>query len=116
MSFLNLDNIIIVLLLAIIVFGVLVMQKKKDCSENFKKCICSSEQGGRSQQCQDNIEVNNLYVTGKLTENSELKSKGWTSVSPGDIDFPVSNGCGWSNAPPKDNSRWQAWDFTDFGN
>lgn len=90
----------------------LVMCCNRDDKESFKQCICS-QRDVRGRNCQDVTEVNNLYVTGKLTENSDLKSRGWTTISPGDIQFPPSNGCGWSNSATK---GWQTWDFTDFGN
>ena len=78
----------------------------------FRKCICSSDQGGREQNCQDIVTVNNLYVTNQLTEFSKLPDKGWSQTSPGDINFPKSEGCNWPDKPGKD---WTAWDFTDFG-
>ncbi len=110
------EILIIILLLGVIVLGVLIVTKKKNCnSENFKRCICTQREGGRQQVCQDIVDVNNKYVTGELTENSDLQSKGWSKVSPGDIDFPASTGCSFSN-PPAIDPKWQAWDFTDFGN
>jgi hypothetical protein len=96
--------------IAIIVIIVLVARKKH--KEPFKKCICSSDQGGRERECQDTVEVNNLYVTNKLTEFSNLPNHGWTKVSPGDPDFPISQGCSW---PDNSTKGWKSWDFTDFG-
>jgi hypothetical protein len=88
--------------------------KKKKC-ENFKKCVCSGEDGGRKRNCQDIVDVNNLYVTGELTENSQFQNKGWSTSSPGDVDFPPSSGCDWSDSEPTEK-KWGKWDFTDFGN
>ena len=115
---LDIANVTIIVSLGIIlVLSVLIIRKLNQCkTENFKKCVCSSREG-RDENCQDTVIVNNNYVTGKLTENTNLPQRGWTTVSPGDINFPVSNGCGWSdNQTKSDGNKWQSWDFTDFGN
>jgi hypothetical protein len=97
----------------IIILSVTVSRQfKKEC---FKQCICQSGGSGRERACQDVTTVNNLYVTGQLTETSKLPDKDWTTVSPGDVNFPVSCGCDWTNRQnPK--PEWKAWDYTDFGN
>lgn len=103
-------------LVAVTILVILLSRKKKSRSgsskEGFRKCICSEGQGGREQDCQDTVVVNNLYVTNKLTEFSKLPDKGWSTVSPGDVDFPKPQGCNWTGSPGKD---WVKWDFTDFG-
>jgi hypothetical protein len=106
---------VIVSLLVIASLATMVGNNSK---EGFRKCICSSAGSGREQDCQDTVDVNNLYVEGKLTESSQLPDKGWSTVSPGDLAFPPSQGCSWSTAPPPESvpHQWQAWDFTDFGN
>lgn len=104
---------VVISLAVIVVLAVLLSRKK--CKEDFRKCICSSEQGGRERNCQDTDTVNNLYVTNKLTEFSELKNQGWSTISPGDVDFPHSQGCNWCDHSSSEKG-WKAWDFTDFGN
>ena len=101
---------IVVSLVVIIMLIVLLAHKKN--KEGFKKCICSSEQGGRERECQDTVKVNNLYVENKLTEFTQLPDRGWSKVSPGDVNFPLSEGCSWPNSS---SNGWQKWDFTDFG-
>lgn len=81
--------------------------------ENYRKCICTDNQGGRGRTCQDTVTVNNDYVTNKWTEFSELPSKGWSRSSPGDAIWPVSSGCSWPNEVTSD--KWTFWDFTQFG-
>ena len=101
----------------IIVLSILLSRKKKKCkciSEGFRKCICSSRQGGRERECQDTETVNNLYVENKLTEFSKLPDKDWEAVSPGDIEFPISQGCNWPNSTSS-GKAWPRWDFTEFG-
>jgi len=98
---------IAVALVAVIVLVVVLSKKKK--KEGFRKCICSEGQGGREENCQDTVTVNNLYVTNKLTEFSKLPDQDWTKVSPGDVNFPQSEGCA------KHAKGWVGWDFTDFG-
>lgn len=102
---------ILLSLSTIVVLAILLSRKKKS-NENFRKCICSERQGGRERNCQDDVVVNNMYVTGKLTEFSKLKSPGWDRVSPGDSSFPLSAGCTWPNSS---NGKQQFWDYTEFG-
>lgn len=104
-------GIVIIVSLSLIVITILLL-KKKHKKENFRKCICSERQGGRERECQDDVEVNNLYVTGKLTEFSDLKAPGWDRVSPGDVQFPLSQGCTWPNCS---NGKDKFWDYTNFG-
>jgi hypothetical protein len=104
--------------IAVMIALAVLLHKKKKC-ENYRKCICSDGQGGRERNCQDTATVNKLYVNGELTESSSFKDKGWSDVSPGDVNFPLSQGCGWSNSVASDmnqGSGWASWDFTDFGN
>lgn len=108
----NTNSFALILLLAILLMISSIFMMKKN-RENFRKCICSEDQGGRERECQDTVVVNNLYVTGELTESSKLKSHGWSKVSPGDVDFPLSSGCDWPNA--NTGKGWTSWDFTDFG-
>ena len=98
-----------ILVLSGLLLGLILGKKHK---EGFRKCICSSRQGGRERECQDDVDVNNLYVEGKLTEFSEFKSPGWDRVSPGDTMFPLSQGCTWPNCS---NGKNQFWDYTEFG-
>lgn len=103
------------ILVSLIIIGILsyvVANQYK--SENFRQCVCQSAGSGRERACQDTTEVNNLYVTGQLTETSKLPDRGWSTVSPGDMNFPVSNGCAWMDYSKQ--PEWQKWDFTDFGN
>ena len=107
--------------IAVMITLAVLLHKKKKC-ENYRKCICSDGQGGRERNCQDTATVNKLYVNGELTESSAFKDKGWSHVSPGDVNFPLSQGCGWSNSvvpqvsDGNQGSGWASWDFTDFGN
>jgi len=79
-------------------------------TENYKKCICS--QTGDQRECQDTDTVQLLYDQGVLTEFTNLPNKGWGTVSPGDINYPKSEGCAWGDKTS--NRLWTAWDFTDF--
>jgi hypothetical protein len=108
-------EVIVYILISVVCLTILLLIIFRKKRENFKKCVCSSEAGGRERNCQDIATVNNSYVTGELTENSEFKNKGWSKVSPGDIDFPPSSGCDWSDSDPTEK-KWGKWDFTDFGN
>lgn len=106
------------LIIALIIVLIIRHDKKK---EGYKQCVCSSDQGGREQNCQDVVEVGNAYMEGVSTETSSRDySKGWTKVNPGDTQFPLSQGCSWSdgNPDPKDgmSKGWPEWDFPDFGN
>lgn len=104
----------LLLILFIIVFYEIFRKKEKKNKEGFRKCICSSHQAGRESDCQETETVQTLYDDNKLTEFTNLKSRGWTKVSPGDISFPVSEGCPWPDNH-KNAKDWQAWDFTQFG-
>ena len=104
---------VVISLGAVVTLIVLLVRKKKS-KEGFRKCICSQEEGGRERECQDTVDVNNLYVTNKLTEFSKFPSKGWGKVSPGDIEFPESKGCNWPDCSTP-GKGWVKWDFTDFG-
>lgn len=103
--------VILIILLLIMVFYEIFRRKHK---ENFRKCVCSSDQGGRERNCQDTEQVEKLYDDNVLTESTNLYSKGWSTTSPGDIDWPLSEGCNWPNNT-KNAKQWQAWDFTQFG-
>ncbi len=109
-------GIIIYVIFSIICIIVLIilLSRKKHC-ENFKKCVCSSEDGGTKRNCTDIVSLNNLYVTGRSTENTKQLDKPWSKVSPGDVNFPSSSGCSWSDYTPTEK-KWGKWDFTDFGN
>lgn len=102
------------ILISVIVIVILVMVLYKDKKEGFKKCICSSEQGGREENCQDTDLVQKLYETNQLTESSNLPSKGWSTVSPGDVKWPDCEGCPDTGNNAKEK-QWFAWDYTDFG-
>jgi hypothetical protein len=81
--------------------------KKK---EDFKKCVCTST-GPRDSVCQDTDVVEKAYEDNQLTEYTDLKSRGWTTVSPGDYTYPSAFGCG----PAKKDQGWFSWDYTQFG-
>jgi hypothetical protein len=102
---------IIIVIIGITTVILLMKKKDKKDKESYKKCICSSR-GGTERNCQDTEVVNDLYNSNKLTEYSDFKPKGWTTISPGDYDYPHSEGCNWNDGP--DNSEWRFWDFTDF--
>jgi hypothetical protein len=113
-DYLSKNMYLILAIIAILVLSFILM--RKDSSECFKQCVCQQGGTGRERACQDVTTVNNLYVTGQLTETSQLPDKGWTTVSPGDMSFPVSNGCNWCNDSSEKKPEWQKWDYTDFGN
>lgn len=102
---------ILAILLIVIIFAEVFRKKRK---EGFRKCICSAEQAGRESVCQDTEVVDRLYQDNFLTESTNLKSKGWSTTSPGDVNWPLSEGCPWPDNT-KNSKQWQAWDFTDFG-
>jgi hypothetical protein len=102
----------IAVFVAVLVIVLVVLLQKKH-KEGYKKCICSQEQGGRESVCQDINTVKDLYNKNILTEYSTFPSKGWSTVSPGDIQFPQSAGCFWDNSS-KEKPQWYSWDFTDF--
>lgn len=107
------DTLVILYVVAsLIVITVLIVKvsKKKEC---FKKCVCSSREGGREENCQDTVVVDNAYADNILTESTNLKSPGWDrGPSPGDIGFPAST-CGGTGL--KEHPNFGPWDFTDFG-
>jgi hypothetical protein len=111
-------GIILVVVLIIVVYEIIKKTKK----EGYRKCICSSEQGGRERECQETDVVQALYNENKLTEFSKLKPKGWSTTSPGDVTWPLSNGCLGADCSGNEDGckggtkKWFAWDFTDFGN
>uniref|UniRef100_A0A6C0EJF0 Uncharacterized protein n=1 Tax=viral metagenome TaxID=1070528 RepID=A0A6C0EJF0_9ZZZZ len=97
---------VVLSLLAIVVLIVLVA-KKKNCGEGYRKCVCSQADAGRRQVCQDTEQVWKNYQNG-LTEYAPMpKHREWTTISPGDMDFPPTN-C------PHYKS-WAEWDFAGFG-
>ena len=65
---------------------------KCDDKENYKACVCSSNNGGRRENCQDVDLVDTAYNSGVLTEYTNLVAPGWSTVSPGDYDFPEDAG------------------------
>lgn len=80
--------------------------------ERFKQCVCSSRQGGCSENCQDVDKVENDYVSGRVTENSNFKSPGWNrGPEIGSYRFPKS--C--NGAPYAQHPNFGPWDFTEFG-
>ena len=103
--------IIVVLLFISAIVGVVVYRKDK---EKYHKCVCSSSEGGCQRNCQDIDTVQDLYDTRKLTEFTNFPNKGWSTTSPGDMNWPLSKGCDWPDNSTK--KEWQEWDFTDFGN
>lgn len=103
------------LFVGIILIVILVLALKKDNNEEpreekYKKCICTSR---NERNCQDDDLVKKLYEENKLTEYTNLKSKGWQNESenPGAITYPVSVGCPWAD---KFQPKWKGWDFTEF--
>jgi hypothetical protein len=103
--------VIAVVLTSIIVVAVLIGVGKIKL-EGYKKCICSSN-NGTERNCQDTEQVEKNYEDNKLTEFTDLKSRGWSNVSSGDYNYPVSNSCNWKDDSGAKN-EWVAWDFTDF--
>jgi hypothetical protein len=59
-------------------------------SEQFVKCICSQNDGGRGRVCQDTETAWIDYEKG-ATEYQKFKPKGWSSVNAGDVNYPPSN-------------------------
>lgn len=88
------------ILTSLVTIGVLLgLLMKKDKDEKYDKCVCASAGYGH-RVCQNTDIAQAMYQTGLVTENTNTlpKSRGWTSVSPGDINYPVSKDCGWSNS------------------
>lgn len=100
--------IIVGLVIALIVIAV--KDRKNTKTEPYKKCICNSR---NERNCQNSVLVTDLYDDNKLTEYTNLKSKGWQTEAenPGAITYPVSQGCPW---PDRSTKGWAKWDFTDF--
>lgn len=110
------------ILIVVVGVGIYFLVKKNHKKEGYRKCICSSEQGGRERECQETDVVQVLYNENKLTEFSKFAPKGWSTTSPGDVNWPLSNGClgpdcsGNEDGCKSGTKKWFAWDFTDFGN
>lgn len=101
----------LLLLIGIVLYCVL----KKHCkckAEGFNQCVCKSSGSGRGQACQNVDKVWADYENGITETNPNWAPRKWSTVSPGDVNFPPSNGCGWSTQKP---AKWIKWDFTDFG-
>jgi hypothetical protein len=98
-------------LVTLIIIGILIalLKKKKDRSEAFNQCICQGI--GPSSMCQNTKMVEKSYNEGITENNPRWRKPAWTTVSPGDPNFPVFSGCG----APRKNNGWEKWDFTDFG-
>lgn len=85
--------------------------------ESYKKCICSSGNGqgqaGRDMVCQDTVRTEMAYDDNSATEFRDFPSKGWSTVSPGDVDFPRLEGCNYTakNNGSNGGNQWAAWDF-----
>lgn len=103
----------VILSLALVIILAIMLYRRRNCREGFRKCVCSSREGGRMEQCQDGDIVQQAYDDNLLTENTNLVSPGWSTVSPGDVNFPLSEGCKWPDRV--DSRQWVKWDFTDFG-
>ena len=100
-------------IIGIVIIVLLVVNFSKKSNESFKKCICSSREGGCAENCQDTEVVENAYASGAVTEFSDLKSPGWNRGSnPGSSRFPSS--C--NGAPYNEHPNFGPWDFTEFGN
>jgi hypothetical protein len=84
---------IILSLVALVILVVLVTRKKK-CAENFKKCFCSQNAGGRGKICQDTNDTWASYERGVTENTPNWNERSWTTIFPGDVDFPQSEGCG----------------------
>jgi len=101
---------VVVIIGVLIGFGFLLKKLNK---EKFKKCVCSSREGGRSQNCIDTVEQDNLYADADRTEYTDQKSPGWDrGANPGNYEFPTGT-CGGGSG--KVRPPWGAWDFTEFG-
>lgn len=98
--------------LSVVVIGILVfwvVHRKCRRKENFRQCVCSSTRG---QTCQDIDQVWASYEAGITENNPNFGEHKWSKTSPGDVNFPPSKGCAWSDPNQK---GWFKWDFTDFG-
>lgn len=92
------------------VIAIIVGSVKK---EGFNRCFCTGKSGGRGRRCQDADLAELAYEFGITEYNPRWLKPEWSKVSPGDINFPQSAGCGMpaESKPP----GWVTWDFTDFG-
>jgi hypothetical protein len=81
-------------------------------SENYTRCVCTSEDGGRQGVCQNKEEVNIAYDQGLATEYTNRAPKGWNKKNVGDLDFPHAIGPNVNRDTPH---NYGSWDFTDFG-
>jgi hypothetical protein len=110
----NINLVVIISILAISLGALAVLSAKSQ--ENFKTCVCSSREGGREQNCQDNDKVQKLYNDNILTEYSVLKNPGWSDTGPGSYCFPKSN-CSCDNCKERiEHPKYSFWDFSQFGN
>lgn len=104
----------VVLSLSTIAVLTFLLVRKNTKKENFRKCICSGGGQGRERVCQDTEAVQQAYEKG-MTEYSDFKSKGWTKVSPGDMDYPTSSGCPWNMKDKKMGEKSpHGWDDSAF--
>jgi hypothetical protein len=62
-------------------------------------------QAGRDMVCQDKEKVTMAYDKEEATEFTDLPNKGWSRVSPGDAEFPLSQDC------YNPQSGWKWFDF-----
>lgn len=98
-------NPVVVVLISLVLLVLIIYLVPKNSEDYVKKCICSSMQAGRDRVCQDKEKVTMAYDKEEATEFTNLPSKGWSRVSPGDVDFPLSQGC---DTP---GSGWKWFDF-----
>ena len=101
-----------IIILSLLIFFLLLELRRTalNSAETFNKCICSSSEGGRECVCQDTNMTERAYDEGIATEFTDRAPKGWTKISPGDVNFPVRPGC-----CPHNKNGWTTDDFTDFG-
>ncbi len=95
-------------ILAVLIVSMLPKRKNNEDYQDVKKCICSQLQAGRDKVCQYKDAVTRAYDQEQLTEFTDFPSKGWSTVSPGDIQFPESQGC------QNDGKTFNGWRFFDF--
>ncbi len=93
---------IVISIATIITLIVLLSNKKCNDTENYDKCICTQKSGGRGRYCQNTEETVRAYNNG-VTEFTDFagiqRANGgpkWDEVSPGNYNFPVSQGCPWN--------------------
>lgn len=93
----------------VVIFIIVVATKKK---EGFHHCVCTSKDGGRGRACIGVAASQLTYDEGVTEYNPNWPKREWSKISPGDVDFPSSAGCGYpKHGPP----GWVSWDFTEFG-